>query len=159
MERAENLILQLLQAFCWFDEGLQNHLRARGWPEVTRAQSMVMANVVMGVCRPSDIARQLGISRQAVHVTINQMCAKGILALRDDPADGRSKIVVIARIGEPMRRDARQAVQRLSEELCRRIGAAEVRNLSAALSKDWGEPPDGRIAADPPSAPAAARKS
>lgn len=34
---------------------------------------MVMTNIVSGIVRPSDIARNLGVSRQAIHSTINQM--------------------------------------------------------------------------------------
>jgi len=40
-EDIRHLLLSLLQGFYWFDEGLQNYLQARGWPAVTRPQSMV----------------------------------------------------------------------------------------------------------------------
>ena len=69
-EDIRHLLLSLLQGFYWFDEGLQNYLQARGWPVVSRPQSMVMANIVLGVRRPSDIARRLGVSRQAIHATM-----------------------------------------------------------------------------------------
>jgi hypothetical protein len=86
-EDIRHLLLSLLQGFYWFDEGLQNYLQARGWPAVTRPQSMVMANVVLGVRRPSDIARNMGVSRQAIHATINQMIGLGMVALVDDPVE------------------------------------------------------------------------
>ena len=140
MEEPSYLIVPLLQGFFWFDEGLQNYLRRRGWSEITRPQSMVMVSVITGTTRPADIARQLGISRQAIHVTINQMVAMDLLELRDDPKDQRSKIVGISRTGERRRNDARQAVRMLTEELSRRIGARNVRNLLTAFAKDWGEP-------------------
>ena len=92
-EDIRHLLLSLLQGFYWFDEGLQNYLQARGWPAVTRPQSMVMATMVLGVRRPSDIARRLGVSRQAIHATINQMIELGIVALVDDPANRRVKVV------------------------------------------------------------------
>ena len=84
-EDIKHLILSLLQGFYWFDEGLQNYLRSKGWPAVTRPQSMVMANVVLGFRRPSDIARNMDVSRQAIHATTNQMVKLGMLALVDDP--------------------------------------------------------------------------
>lgn len=140
MNAPDYLIVPLLQAFCWFDDGLQAHLQAKGWAHVTRPQSMVMVNIVTGVCRPSDIARNLGVSRQAIHATINQMVDMGMLSLEDDPADGRSKIVAIAAKGQAMRADANEAVSRLTAELARRIGKVKVANLAAALAADWGTP-------------------
>lgn len=141
MIAAESLILPLLQGFFWFDDGLQAHLQARGWTEVTRPESMVMTNVVIGVQKPSEIARNLGVSRQSVHATINQMVAKGILELADDPEDGRAKIVVLSEVGQRMRQDANQAMAQMVEQLRRRIGARNVDNLVKAFSADWGEPP------------------
>ena len=97
-----HVLLSLLQGFYWFDEGLQNYLQARGWPVVTRPQSMVMANLVLGVSRPSDIARNMGVSRQAIHATINQMVELGIVKLADDPTNGRVKIVAPTEMGDEL---------------------------------------------------------
>ncbi len=72
MNAPEYLIVPLLQAFYWFDDGLQAHLQARGWAHVTRPQSMVMVNIVTGIRRPSDIARNLGVSRQAVSAYLKE---------------------------------------------------------------------------------------
>jgi DNA-binding MarR family transcriptional regulator len=138
MENAAYLIVPMLQGFIWFDEGLQNYLRQKGWPAVTRPQSMVMVTVVLGVTRPSEIARILGISRQAVHTTINGMVEIGLLELADDPDDRRSKIVVISEQGTKMREHARQATTLMSQELARRIGEPKLEALREALAADWG---------------------
>lgn len=139
MQAAESLIVPLLQAFFWFDDGLQSFLQARGWDQVTRPQSMVMANVVIGVHKPSDIARNLGISRQAVHTTINQMVEMGMLELRDDVNDRRAKIVAVSEKGREMGRDADLAMAAMSAELRRRIGAKNVDNLIKAFGAEWGQ--------------------
>ena len=140
MDSAEYLIVPVWQAFVWLDEGLQNYLRLRGWPEVTRPQSMVMTNVVVGVTKPSDIARNLGVSRQAIHVTIRQMIDLGLLELVDDPEDRRSKIVAIGATGARMRESAQEAMRLLTLELRQRIGDAHVDALLKALAADWGAP-------------------
>lgn len=155
MNATDYLIVPLLQAFCWFDDGLQAHLQAKGWGHVTRPQSMVMVNVVTGVCRPSDIARNLGISRQAIHSTIGQMVEMGMFELTDDPLDGRSKIVSIAAKGQAMRTDANEAVQLLTAELARRIGKTNVANLAVALGAEWGMP----MAPAPAKSASAARRA
>lgn len=135
-----HMLLSLLQGFYWFDEGLQNYLQARGWPVVTRPQSMVMTNLVLGVRRPSDIARRLGVSRQAIHATLGQMIELGIVELVDDPENGRAKIVVTTAKGDAMRRDAQHCMGILAEELGRRVGAVAFRQAAEVLAQDWGPP-------------------
>lgn len=141
MIAAETLIVPLLQAFFWFDDGLQSYLQSRGWDQVTRPQSMVMAFVVVGVNKPSEIARHLGISRQSVHTTINQMVKMDMLELHDDPEDGRTTLVTVSAKGQAMGRDAADAMAALTAELKRRIGARNTENLVTAFRADWGRPP------------------
>lgn len=137
-EDIRHLLLSLLQGFYWFDEGLQNYLQARGWPVVTRPQSMVMANVVLGVTRPSDIARSMGVTRQAIHATINQMVELGMVEVADDPSNGRVKVLTLTPTGERMRKDAQEAMLLLGEELARRVGKPELLKAAGMLSQDWG---------------------
>ena len=132
------MLLNLLQGFYWFDEGLQNYLRACGWPGVTRPQSMVMANIVMGVRRPSDIARRLGVSRQAIHVTLKSMIELDMVDLVDDPQNKRIKIVTLTRVGEAMRVDARNAMGIMISELVKRLGKQRLQATAATLGTDWG---------------------
>lgn len=134
------LMLSMLQGFIWFDEGLQSYLRTRGWPEITRSQSIVMANIALGVNRPTDIARALGVTRQMVHVTLNQMSAKGVLALVDNPDDRRAKVVVLTPVGEKMKRDAQAAMALLMEALEQRIGKKRRDKISDLYVDEWGAP-------------------
>lgn len=140
MDKAESLIVPLLQGFSWFDDGLQAYLEAKGWPHATRPQSMVMIHVVRGITRPIDIARSLGVSRQAIHTTINQMIKLGLLDLVSDSTDGRSKRVVITPTGQKMRAAANEAMLHLSAVLEERIGVPCVDALRQAFSADWGPP-------------------
>lgn len=136
------LIVSLLQGFYWFDSGLQSFLRARGWPTLTHSQSMVMMNITIGATRPVEIARNLGISRQAVHVTLAQIAELGMIRFADDPSDKRTKIVVLTEIGEPMRRDAQAAVSMMTKRLAERIGQPQLAGLIAACGVEWGDPID-----------------
>ena len=137
---ADLLLLHLLQGFNWYDEGLQNYLRACGWPAVTRPQSMVMANIVMGIVYPSEIARRLGISRQAIHNTLKSMVQLKMISLVSDPSNGRVKIVQLTAVGEAMRKDAQQAIKIILEALVERIGRRQVDVVASILSQDWGPP-------------------
>lgn len=137
--RGNRLIIALFQRFCWLDEGLQARLRDGGWPHVNRPQSMVMTSVVGGVVRPSDIARNLGISRQAIHNTVNQMVLLDIVRLEVDPSDRRNMIVSLTETGARMRQDAQSAMDALTSQIADALGADRFDGLLAALEADWGE--------------------
>jgi DNA-binding MarR family transcriptional regulator len=140
MDSIAYLIVPLLQGFEWFDEGLQASLQARGWPTLTGPESMVVIHVIVNIVRPSEIARSMSVTRQAVHITIGKVVKKGILELLDDPTDKRGKIVSLTTTGKAMRRDAQMTVQYCAEQLAARIGDKHVQNLKAAFATDWGDP-------------------
>lgn len=137
--RTNQLIIALFQRFCWMDEGLQARLHDRGWPDVSRPQSMVMTNIVSGIVRPSDIARNLGVSRQAIHSTINQMVKLGIVQLETDPDDRRHMILSLTETGARMRQDAQRAMDTLTAQIADALGQDRFDALLAALESDWGD--------------------
>lgn len=137
--RTNQLIIALFQRFCWLDEGLQARLHDRGWPDVSRPQSMVMTNIVSGIVRPSDIARNLGVSRQAIHSTINQMVKLGIVELAPDPDDRRNMIASLTDTGARMREDAQRAMDALADQLADKLGHDRFDALLETLEADWGD--------------------
>jgi len=137
--RTNQLIIALFQRFCWLDEGLQARLHDHGWPDVNRPQSMVMTNIVSGIVRPSDIARNLGVSRQAIHSTIGQMVKLGIVQLEVDPEDRRHMIVSLTGLGARMRKDAQRSMDALTAQIAARLGQDRFDALLAALEADWGD--------------------
>ena len=137
--RTNQLIIALFQRFCWLDEGLQARLHDHGWPDVNRPQSMVMTNIVSGIVRPSDIARNLGVSRQAIHSTINQMVKLGIVQLEVDPGDRRHMVVSLTDLGARMRKDAQRSMDALTAQIAARLGQDKFDALLTALEADRGD--------------------
>lgn len=135
-----NLAQLLMRAFYWADEGLQNYLQSKGWPEITRAQSLVFVNIGEGVTRPSEIASKVGVTRQAIHQTINELVEAGFVVLDADPRDRRAKVVRYTERGEKIGRDAIQGLRKVEEILAQRIGSDAVKALRSALTQDWGAP-------------------
>jgi DNA-binding MarR family transcriptional regulator len=134
-------MLRLLKAVYWFDEALQKGLEARGWKQLTRPQSLVLMNVAVGVVRPSEIARNLGVTRQAIGQTLADMEARGILVTCDDPTDARARRVGFTPGSAAMRDDAVAILARIEERLADRIGSEQLVGLREALSAEWGESP------------------
>ncbi len=131
----------MLQAYYWLDESIQNHIRGAGFAPLSRSQGMIMINVAGGIRRPSDLARNLGISRQAVHQLLADMDERGLIDLRPDLADARAKEVHFSRRGTDMHLIAIEAQRKVHDELERRLGSKAVNDLTKALlDKDWGSP-------------------
>lgn len=138
--RSIELIIHLFQRFCWLDEGLQARLHDKGWPDISRAQSMLMVNIVSGVTRPSEIARRMGVSRQAIHSTIAQLIDKGVVTLEDDADDARHKRLSLTAFGEQMRGDAQGAMGELIAQITESVGQERFDKLFETLAADWGKP-------------------
>jgi DNA-binding MarR family transcriptional regulator len=136
-----NLIIPLLQGFEWFDDGLQRSLSARGWPDLTRPESMIMIHVLLEMRRPPDIARSLGLTRQAIHRTIGNIVDKGLFSLGPDPSDKRGTVIVLTAQGEAMRKDAQHIVELMDLELSQRLGGSKIAGLVSALAAEWGPVP------------------
>lgn len=149
MEPTPFIIVSLLAGFEWFDEGLQRSLKAAGWPVLTRPESMVMMHVQMNIVRPADIARSLGLTRQAVHATIATLVDRGVFQLAPDPIDRRIRVVELTAMGNAMRRDAMRIVTALTGALEERIGGEALAALRSAFVSDWGEPLTMHITAGP----------
>lgn len=135
-----NLAQLLMRAFYWTDEGLQNYIQKKGWPEITRAQSIIFVNIGEGVTRPSEIAARVGVTRQAIHQTLNELISLGYLTLESDPKDRRAKIIRYTEKGARLGLDAIAGLKHVETVLAERIGTGNVKMLREALSIRWGEP-------------------
>ena len=68
----EVLMRGLLRAYYWMDESLQNGLQRAGYRPRTRTQTMILIHLSNGVTRAAELARALGVSRQAIRVSCSR---------------------------------------------------------------------------------------
>lgn len=135
------MMMDVMRAFYWFDEGLQSALRARGWQSISRSQSIMLANIALGVRRPADLARNLGVSRQAVSKMLQEMAEEKLVTIAPDPDDRRAQLVGFSESSARLRADALDILSRLEEQLSERIGARSFKALRGALERNWGGVP------------------
>lgn len=128
------LILDLMRAFYWFDEQLRTRLAERGWQGITRSQSLVLANVANGITRPSHIAANLGVSRQAMSQLLGEMALAGLVETMPDPDDRRAQRVVFSQAGGPIREAATSILRDLEAELGKAAGTSAMAGLRAVLN-------------------------
>lgn len=135
-----HLMQGLWHAFQWMDEGMQNHLRAAGHEPLSRTQAMIVSHIGNGMTRPSELARELGVSRQAVHQLLADMEARDLVELLADPSDARAKIVRFKRWGKDVARFSLQATAELEALIGERIGKKPLAELKRILlDTDWGK--------------------
>lgn len=115
-------------------------LKAAGWSEITRAQSLVLAHLDPEGTRSTELARRSGVTRQAVHQTIQELVELGVLELAPDPTSQRAKLVVLTRRGKRLVVEAREIFRELEDTLEHRLGRKRVARLRRALEEDWGAP-------------------
>lgn len=135
-----NLGQLLLRAFRWFDEGLVARLHAAGWPELTRAHSLLFAVTDQHGTRISELARRAGVTRQSAHQLVTELVRLGLMELRADPANKSAKLAVPTVEGRRSVQAALRAIAELERELSVRIGPDQVIRLRDALDRDWGSP-------------------
>jgi len=135
------LMMDLMRAFYWFDEGLQAALKARGWKSTSRSQSITLANIALGIRRPAELARNLGISRQAVSIMLHDMVVQGLITIEADPGDRRALLVNFSEASSQLRADALDILGKLEATASDLVGAESLKVLRESLGKDWGEPP------------------
>ena len=134
----------LLQGFRWFDASLLKSLKARGWPEQTRPQSMLFANLdIESGTRSSELARRIGVSRQAVHQTVRELEALNLVQLAPDPSNQSAKLVQLTDRGLKIVEDAIRVFTDIEKQLGDRIGEDNIVLLRQVLEEDWGSPIGG----------------
>jgi DNA-binding MarR family transcriptional regulator len=136
-----NLLLNLLGAVYWFDDALQDNMEAQGFSRTTRAISFILLNIAHGEHRAMNIARNLGISRQAVSAMLLGLRDRGMLDIREDPADRRSQIVEFSREFAKQGAACAEILAKLESEVARRIGRSRFKAMNQALAENWGSPP------------------
>ncbi len=136
------LIMRLMAAFYWFDEGMQSALQHMGWERISRSESMVFANMAMGIQRPTDIARNLGLPADGLNAILAEMQQKELITCEDDPKNPDSQLVRYNAKSNRLRQDAMQVLAHLEDTVGDRIGKRALQTLRATLSRDWGNIPE-----------------
>jgi DNA-binding MarR family transcriptional regulator len=144
MDERAPLALLLLRAFRWFDDGLRSLMAGSGGPEITPAQSLVMANLDAEGTPIGVLAARMGVTRQAVQQLVAGLQSAGLVAIVPDADDRRVRLVRLTPEGVSNVRTALAIFEGLEQELSSRIGKAPAKALRKALEADWESPPSGR---------------
>ncbi len=104
-------------------------LHAAGYTDLVPAHSAVLRYPGPQGRRPSDVAAEAGMSRQAMNYLLGELEQLGYLERRDDPDDKRSRRIELTERGAAVRRIMRDSVRSIEAELERELGRDELARL------------------------------
>ncbi len=104
-----------------------------GVPRPRPAHMALFPHIALEGTRPSELAKALGISKQAVGQLVGELEAMGIVERRPDPDDGRAKRVVFTERGLQSILEGLDHLRRIEAELTKAIGEDTMASLRAAL--------------------------
>ncbi|RLQ89198.1 MarR family transcriptional regulator [Notoacmeibacter ruber] len=131
--------LCLMDAQQWIGKYILEWMHRNGH-DLNAADIAFLANLDCGETHASELARRMGITRQAVYRTTKGLSERGLLDLVDDPERRNQKIVAMTDYGLEVVGVARAGLEAAERDLEDRIGNHNVVALKAALSQDWGPP-------------------
>jgi len=95
--------------------------------------------------RLTELARRVGISKQAVAQLVDELESFGMLERRPDPEDGRAKRIAFSTSGRGALVDGLEALAEVEAELRARVGSKAMASLKESVEKllEALEPPPG----------------
>jgi DNA-binding MarR family transcriptional regulator len=136
-------------------------LHAAGFSDVVPAHFAVWRYPGPQGRRPSELALEAGITKQAMNYLLGELETAGYLIRKPDPADGRSRQVELTERGRALLRTLRRTVAAIEHEIAQDLGVErldELRSLLRALNatslvsgfrRFTGQPAVLRTASDP----------
>jgi DNA-binding MarR family transcriptional regulator len=112
-------------------EQVLQDVRKAGFEDITAAHLAVFQHPSPEGQRPIDLARRLGVTKQALNYLLRQLQDHGYLA-RDD---GGASTIKLTKRGRALTESARAAVLRVEATWSTRLGAARYRAFREALEK------------------------
>jgi DNA-binding MarR family transcriptional regulator len=135
-EKAQNLGHLLFRTARLFNELAVARLNRRPGLEALRpAHMQLLPHLDLGGTRPAELARRVGLSRQAVGQLIDDLDALGVLTRVPDPADKRGKLVVFTSQGAAGLREGLAHLAALEAELRAGAGDDVIDALKATLAQ------------------------
>lgn len=115
------------------NERAMARVNARGGPTLKAAYTALFPHLDFVGVRVVELARKLGISKQAVSQTLGELVEQGIVELVPDPDDGRAKRARFTRRGAEAIGDGLAVLRTLEAELAAEIGGPRMAALHEAL--------------------------
>jgi DNA-binding MarR family transcriptional regulator len=104
-------------------------------PRLRPAHTRLLPHIDVEGTRLTELARRLGVTKQAVGQLVDDLVGQGVLDLAPDPADKRARLVRFTPKGMAAIAQGLGVLRQLESELSRQVGAQRMRALHETLSE------------------------
>src|SRR3546814_14347018 len=125
----------------WFDEACHDSCRASDYARTTRVESFDIVSIAAGRQRPADIARNLGVSRQAISQILKAFAPRGWIETLPDPNNGQAHIVTFSAAISKRADLGGHLIHGIVHELQQRLGSAHQNTQQLHTTQDWAMRP------------------
>jgi DNA-binding MarR family transcriptional regulator len=125
----------LAMAYRWMIEELHRRLAAEGWHGVRPAYGFVLLAVRAEPLTLTELAAQLGVTKQAASKLTEAMVEDQLLARDIDEADARRRRITLATRGVQLLAAVENIYAALEDEWADIIGATSIRRIKRQLSQ------------------------
>ncbi|MCK9257105.1 MAG: MarR family transcriptional regulator [Sulfurospirillaceae bacterium] len=137
MDETKDVKFLLLEKLAYIEEVSRDIAKSYGYEDSDiLSSSGILTYVYNGVTTISKIAKNLGISRQAVHKSVKALSNKGFLTLTKGE-DKRERMICMTNEGKGLLRCRQDVMKKVEEDLLNSIGKENFLNLKKLLSISW----------------------
>ncbi len=119
----------------FFEKQALEYLREAGYPMIKSADAHVLRTMRLEGSRVTDMAKQAGISKQAMSKLVAAFVEHGFLTWSDDPSDKRNRIVSASEAGHELLSCGIVALRRAEQDIASIIGQHELERFRELLLK------------------------
>ncbi len=102
-------------------------------PALRASHTALFPHLTVEGVRGADLAKKLGVSKQAISQLVAELEYWGVVEQVDDPKDGRAKLVRFTAKGEQGLLQGLAVLSELEQELADKIGKRRMQELHTAL--------------------------
>ena len=118
-------------------KGVRDHIdeavKAAGYVDLNRAHVSLFRHPTLDGMRPTDLADEVQLSKQAVNDLLGDLEHQGYIRREVDPADRRSRIIRLTAKGMKIEDTVRLAARDAERQLERELGRERFRSFREAL--------------------------
>ena len=141
-EMPKSLQILFRDARAAIEAAVRADLAQNGFGDVTPAHSALLRNVGDDGSRPSDLAAQAGVTRQAITKLVDELERLDLVHRDADPDDGRGVIIRYTDRGRAGVAIARKRQLALERAYAARVGADRWAEVRSTLETLFGDDPD-----------------
>jgi DNA-binding MarR family transcriptional regulator len=130
-----DLALLLLGGFRSLADSASEELATLGYEKIRPVHDFAIRTIDAGADTAAELARQLGVSKQAAGKTLVFLEENGYVASGVDPRDSRRRRFTVTERGRELLRTGEAVFDRLRDRWAERIGLEELERLEEALAE------------------------